>query len=174
MESERIFIAGGTGFVGNALRAALGDRPLRLLVRDIAKSAPLQSPNVELVEGDVTEPLSIEGATRGCDVVINLVAIIKEHGKATFDNVIRQGTVNLLMEAQTTKPRRFVQMSALGAQQWQVARSNTERLEQASSRKIDLHHKTSLVPGVRKRKVRDLTSATSNSFVSLPDALNCL
>ena len=116
MENERIFIAGGTGFVGDAFRAALGDRPLRLLVRDIAKSAPLQTPNVELVEGDLTEPLSIEGALDGCDVVINLVAIIKEHGKSTFDNVIRQGTVNLLMEAQKTKPRRLVEMSALGAQ----------------------------------------------------------
>jgi NADH dehydrogenase len=70
---------------------------------------------VELVEGDLTDPVSLDGATRGCDVVVNLVAIIKEHGRATFDNVIRQGTINLLMEAQKTKPRRFVQMSALGA-----------------------------------------------------------
>lgn len=115
MTDGRIFIAGGTGFVGGYLRAALGDRPMRLLVRDIAGSASLQAPNVELVEGDVGDPRSLSGALRGCDVIINLVAIFKETKQATFDGVIRQGTRNLLAEARAVKPRRFVLMSALGA-----------------------------------------------------------
>lgn len=116
MTDGRIFIAGATGFVGGSLLKALGGRPLRLLVRDIASSGEFQKPNVELVEGDVTNPMLLDGALRDCDVVINLVAIIKETKGETFDGVIRQGTQNLVIEAQKAKPQRFILMSALGAQ----------------------------------------------------------
>lgn len=116
MASDRVFIAGGTGFVGGNLRQAFGDRPMRLLVRNAARSASLKSETVELVEGDITKPESLKGVLDDCDTVINLVAIIKESGGATFDGVIRRGTENIVAEAHKVKPRRFVQMSALGAQ----------------------------------------------------------
>jgi len=110
----RVFITGGTGFVGGAIRRALGDRPQRLLVRDRTRYGALASDAVELVEGDVTKPDSLRGTMDGCDAVIHLVAVIVEEGGATFDGVIRQGTQNVVVEAQRAKIQRFFQMSAMG------------------------------------------------------------
>src|SRR5690606_15878776 len=92
--TERVLIAGGSGFVGSAVRAALADRPVRLLQR---KPANTGSPDdrVEWVAGDVTDPNSLRGTMDGCNAVVHLVAIIKESGNETFDRVIREGTENV-------------------------------------------------------------------------------
>lgn len=111
----RILLTGGTGFVGGAIRTALAGRPLRLLVRDRSRAADLASDLVELVEGDVTQPETLRGTMDGCEAVIHLVAIIAEQGGATFDAVIRQGTVNVVDEAKRAGIMRYLQMSALGA-----------------------------------------------------------
>jgi NADH dehydrogenase len=111
----RIFISGGTGFVGTNLQAALAGRPLRLLVRDRTQAPPTDSGDVEVVEGNVTRPDTLRDALDGCEAVINLAAIIEEKGEATFDAVIRQGTVNLVEAAKRAGVKRFVLMSALGA-----------------------------------------------------------
>jgi len=110
----RVFVTGGTGFVGSNLRRALGQRPLRLLVRTKAEAASLASENVEVVEGDVTRPDTLRGAMDGCEAVIHLVAIIAEEGGATFDGVIHQGTVHTVAEAKRSGVRRFLFMSAMG------------------------------------------------------------
>jgi NADH dehydrogenase len=111
----RILITGGTGFVGDALRTLLGERPLRLLVRDIDKHGSQESQHIEVVEGDVTDAGSLRDAMSGCSTVIHLVAIIEETGHHTFDQVIRQGTENVVNEARASGVRRFLHMSALGA-----------------------------------------------------------
>jgi uncharacterized protein YbjT (DUF2867 family) len=114
--SERIFLTGGTGFVGRYVQRALAGRKLRLLVRDRAQYAHLATPDVEIVEGDVTDRESLRGALDGCSVVIHLVAIIEERRGLTFDRVIRGGTENVVAEAQQIGGiRRFLQMSAIGA-----------------------------------------------------------
>lgn len=95
----RILITGGTGFVGGNIREALGDHPVRLLVRRKSEAAGLEGLNVELFEGDVTRAETLRGAMTGCQAVIHLVAIISEEGKATFEGVIHQGTVNVVEEA---------------------------------------------------------------------------
>jgi NADH dehydrogenase len=101
----RVFLTGATGYVGGNIRRALGDRPLRLLVRDTAKSADLASDQVELVAGDVTDAATLRGTMDGCEAVIHLVAIIAEEGGATFDGVIRGGTANVVAEAQRDASR---------------------------------------------------------------------
>lgn len=111
-----ILITGGTGFVGSNLRVALRDRPIRLLVRDAARSTHLRRPDVEIVEGDITRPDTLAGALADCSAVIHLVGIIEEAG-SSFDTVIRQGTVNMLAATRTAGIRRFVHMSALGARE---------------------------------------------------------
>jgi len=110
-----ILITGGTGFVGSAIRKALRAKPLRLLVRSRA-NLPQLPPHVDVVEGDVTEAGTLEGAAQGCSSVIHLVAIIEEQGDATFDRVIRLGTENIVAEAKRAGVSRFIHMSALGAQ----------------------------------------------------------
>lgn len=109
-----IFITGGAGFVGGNIREALGNRKVRLLVRDASDLSGETGPDVEVVEGDVTKPDSLRGTMDGCSAVVHLVAIISEEGGATFDGVIHRGTVNVVEEAKRTGISRFLHMSALG------------------------------------------------------------
>jgi uncharacterized protein YbjT (DUF2867 family) len=110
----RVFLTGGAGFVGRSIIDSLGERPMRVLVRNGRDASALAAPNIEIVEGDVTKPETLRGLMNECEAVIHLVAIISEEGDATFDAVIRQGTVNVVREAQRAGIARLVHMSALG------------------------------------------------------------
>jgi NADH dehydrogenase len=111
----KIFIAGGTGFVGGHLKRELLGRghELRLLVH---KRVPDGESGVEQVEGDVTSQDSLVQAMNDCDAAINLVGIIREFPsrRVTFERLHVQGTANLLAAASSAGIRRYLQMSALG------------------------------------------------------------
>jgi uncharacterized protein YbjT (DUF2867 family) len=137
----KILVTGGTGFVGpkivHALRAQ--DREVRALVRRPESGAQLASWGVELVQGDVTDPASLEAAVKGCSHVIHLVAILKG-APADFQSVMTQGTTNLVAAARQAGVGRFVLMSALGADDpstgalpYYAARSAMEREVAGSS-----------------------------------------
>jgi uncharacterized protein YbjT (DUF2867 family) len=110
-----VLVTGGTGFVGphvvHALRAR--DVPVRALVRDRSRGARLVSWGAELVEGDVTDPVSLRSASAGVDAVVHLVAIIRG-SRADFERVMAQGTRNVVAAAKEAGVRRFVLASALG------------------------------------------------------------
>jgi uncharacterized protein YbjT (DUF2867 family) len=110
-----VLVTGGTGFIGphvvHALRAR--DVPVRALVRDRGRASRLAAWGVELFEGDVTDPSSLDSACAGVDAVIHLVAIIKG-SRTDFERVMSQGTRNLVAAAQTAGVRRIVLASALG------------------------------------------------------------
>jgi NADH dehydrogenase len=110
-----LLITGGTGFVGSEIRKRLMNRELRILVRD--SSSLSDRGRAEIVQGDVLHPDSLTAAVTGIDTIIHLVAIIEESGVTTFDRVIRTGTENLVAAAQAAGVKRFIFMSALGAQQ---------------------------------------------------------
>jgi len=116
LNADRLFITGGTGFVGQNVVRALGDRPLRLLVRDRTSQREQYGKHIELVEGDVTNPESLRSAIDGCSGVLHLVAIIEPTSGESFDGNIRKGTENVLNEAHAAGVGRFYQMSAIGAQ----------------------------------------------------------
>lgn len=111
---SRILITGSTGFVGTELRAHLSDQQLRLLVRDA--EAPPDAGTAQIVTGDILQPDTLGPAMDGVDTVIHLVAIIEESNGLTFDRVIRQGTENVVTAAKTAGVKRFIHMSAMGAQ----------------------------------------------------------
>lgn len=111
----KIFIAGGTGFVGGHLTRELlkrGHNP-RLLVH---KRGPGDKDGVEQVEGDVTRPESFVQALNGCDAAINLVGIIREFPSRgmTFERLHVQATANVLAAAKEAGVGRYLQMSSLG------------------------------------------------------------
>ena len=111
----KIFISGGTGFVGGHLTRELLSRghELRLLVHRRGKTAEA----VEQIEGDVTSLDSFEAGLGGCQAVINLVGIIREFPArgVTFERLHVQATANMLAAAKKAGVRRYLQMSALGS-----------------------------------------------------------
>ena len=114
---KRVLIVGGTGFVGEAVRAAARDAgcTVKLVVRTSEDARRYEAQGFETEYGDVQDPQSLFVALEGIDAVINLVAIIKESGDATFERINYQGTVNLVNAMRQASVDRLVQMSALGA-----------------------------------------------------------
>lgn len=112
----KLFLAGGTGFIGGHVRRALLARghTIRLLVH---KRLDGFEPGVEPYEGDVTRLETFSAGVAGCDATINLVGIIREFpGRGiTFDKLHVEATRNVLEAARQGGVSRHLQMSALGA-----------------------------------------------------------
>ena len=96
-----ILVTGATGFVGRNVVRALRTRgrDVRCLVRSPGRARRITDYGVELAYGDVTDPPSVARAMEGVDVVVHLVAIIRERGRRTFDVVNRQATETVAYEA---------------------------------------------------------------------------
>jgi NADH dehydrogenase len=112
-----VLLIGGTGYVGDVMRNRMRDAgyTVRLLTRSSSNTSRYESEGFETVGGDVTDTNSIVRALDGADMVVNLVAVIKEKGDATFERMNHQGSVNVADAARQTGVTRLVQMSALGA-----------------------------------------------------------
>jgi uncharacterized protein YbjT (DUF2867 family) len=112
----KVLLTGGTGFVGPKVAHALRARghDVRALVRRVDRAKTLRGWGCEPAEGDVTDAASLRAAAQGCDAVVHLVAIIQGRPH-DFDRVMTGGTENLLAAATEAGVRRFVLMSALGA-----------------------------------------------------------
>ncbi len=117
---HRVFVTGATGFVGRAVIQALRaeGHVVRCLVRRGSEPDLHGFEAIERVEGDILGPRdALEADMAGCDTVIHLVGIIREHKSRgiTFDRLHRIGTENVLAAASAAGARRYLHMSALGA-----------------------------------------------------------
>jgi NADH dehydrogenase len=119
MERRRVFVTGGTGFVGRAVVHALSTQghSVRCLVRRGSERDLRGFEAIERVEGDILGRRGLEEGIAGCDTLVHLVGIIRERPAAgvTFERVHTQGTVRVLEAAAAAGVRRFIHMSALGA-----------------------------------------------------------
>lgn len=155
----KVFLTGGTGFVGGAIAAVLRRRghAIRALVRDPAAAAGLDALGAELVPGDVTRPDGVLDGARGCEAAIHLVGIIREKGPYTFEAVHVRGTENVLEAARRAGVRKFVQMSALGAKPDGTAYQRTKHEAEGRVRRAGLPHvivRPSLIVGRASPVVR--------------------
>ena len=118
MEQRRVFVTGATGFVGRAVVHALSTQgySVRCLVRRGSERDLRGFEAIERVEGDILARRGLEEGMAGCDTLIHLVGIIREHPAAgvTFERVHTQGTVRVLEAAAAAGVRRLLHMSALG------------------------------------------------------------
>lgn len=115
-----ILVTGGTGFVGREVVGELlaMNAKVRLLVRNPSKveGFPNQAhhPAVELVKGDALKPETLPAAMAGVQAVINLIGIITETSKVTYEEAHTEATRNLLAAAKEAGVTRWIQMTAIG------------------------------------------------------------
>jgi UDP-glucose 4-epimerase len=81
MESLKILVTGGAGFIGSHLVRALVNAGHSVSVLDNLSTGSLDNlrvviDSIEFVEGDVRDYKTVEGAVRGVDAVIHLAALI--------------------------------------------------------------------------------------------------
>ena len=115
----KVFITGGSGFVGRAIihQLLISGHSVRALIRQPA--ALFHFSNVETVVGNTTQPETLENQLSGCHAVIHLVGIIREFpGRGvTFNQLHIESTNNILRAASEQGVKRYLQMSANGSRE---------------------------------------------------------
>jgi len=119
----RVAVTGATGYVGRHVveRLIRRDHEVVVLARTPNRAGWLSDRGVELVPGDLEDQHALRRLVDGAGAVVNLVGIIVEIGRQTFERVQAAGTRNVVAAAREAGVPRFVQMSALGARPDAVA-----------------------------------------------------
>ena len=118
--SPRITVFGGSGFVGRHVIAALAARGflIRNACRRPDRAGHLQPLGVlgqlQSVQANVRVPWSVENAVADADAVVNLVGILAESGKQSFEAVQGEGAATVARAA-AKRGARMVHVSAIGA-----------------------------------------------------------
>ncbi len=118
MTIKRICLIGGTGFVGRHIVHQLVERgyDVRVLTRNRERAKHLLVlPTAEVIAANVHDPAELARQFSGMDAVINLVGILHESRKNSFDNAHVQLTQKILDACRASDVKRVLQMSALAA-----------------------------------------------------------
>ena len=114
----KVFLTGGTGFVGSEILSQLLDagHTVRCLVRPGSGNKLDVARGIEIHRGDAARPETLQGGLEGCDALIHLVGIIREFpGRGiTFKKMHVDATRNVLEAAREQGIGRYLQMSANG------------------------------------------------------------
>ncbi len=133
MKGKLVTVFGGAGFIGRHLvqRLATAGARVRVAVRYPGEAAFLQPlgdvGQIVPVRASVTHEASVRAAVADADAVVNLVGILYEKGRWTFEAVHHQGAGAVARAAKEAGAARFVHMSALGADPESRARYATSK-----------------------------------------------
>lgn len=109
-------VTGAAGFVGRHVVEELltkGD-VVRAMVRNPSQGAELRDLGADVLVGDIRDPVSVELAVRGADVVYHCAAAVGErYTRRDFEEVNLEGARRVLAAARKTGCRRVVLLSSL-------------------------------------------------------------
>ena len=114
MVGRRVFVTGGSGFVGSAVLDELGQRGYQ--VNALVNRRKLDRSDVQSIQGGLFSDKALDEGMRECDAVVHLVGIIMQRPSKgiTFERMHFQGTVRVVDAARRNGVKRYVHMSALG------------------------------------------------------------
>src|SRR5689334_1975229 len=113
----RVFVTGGSGFVGSGVIDELVSRDYTVNALSHHRNLKSEGDAVHSVKGDLFDAAALDEGMGGCEAVIHLVGIIMEkRGRGiTFQRVHVEGTKHVVDAAMRNGVKRYVHMSALGA-----------------------------------------------------------
>ncbi|MGE0356647.1 MAG: complex I NDUFA9 subunit family protein [Burkholderiales bacterium] len=118
MEVSRVLVLGASGFVGRSVCAQLAARgfAIRALTRDPAKARPLAViPTMDIVSGSPHDDAALAGALDGVDAAVNLVGILHQRRRESFEKVHVELPRRLARACRAAGVNRLVHVSALNA-----------------------------------------------------------
>jgi len=116
-----VTVFGGSGFVGSQLVQALAQAGWRVRVacRRPDRAYKLQTSGtvgqIQAVRCDATRPDDVAAALNGADAAINLIGILYESGRRTFEALHVDASRNIAEACAAGGVGRLVQVSAIGA-----------------------------------------------------------
>lgn len=115
--ASRVFVTGGSGFVGGAVIDELLSRGYGVNALAHRGSIKGASGNVNVIKGDMFDQRALDEGMRGCEAVIHIVGIIMEkRGRGvTFERIHTEGTKSIVDATKRNSVRRYIHMSALGS-----------------------------------------------------------
>lgn len=121
MKKRVVTVFGGSGFLGRHLvrRLAAAGAGVRVAVRDVERANFLKvlgdTGQIVPWPADVTEPARVAQALDGATEAVNLVGILYERGRRTFERVHAEGAGNVAAAAKAAGVKGMVHVSAIGA-----------------------------------------------------------
>ena len=114
-------VFGGSGFVGAQVVRALAKRGHRLRVAVRRPGRAYRLPmlgdvgQIEIVQANVRDDASVARALEGAEACVNLVAVLYESRRQTFEALHVEGAARIAAMAKAGGAQRLVHVSALGA-----------------------------------------------------------
>ena len=127
----KIFVTGGSGFIGKRFVRRLRDteHEILCLVRETTDVRALQDAGISLTRGDVTDKDSLLRGMRGCDCVVNLANLFEfwVPDRRAYQEVNVNGTRNVMEAAIATGISKIVHVSTaavFGNAEWPVTEAS--------------------------------------------------
>lgn len=114
LEGKTVLVTGATGFLGGALarRLAQDGAKVRAVVRNPDRARYIQDqPNIELIDGDITDAAKMREVTKGCEYVFHSAAALGGSLKSQR-KVNVEGTRNVITAAEADV-KRFIHISTI-------------------------------------------------------------
>jgi NADH dehydrogenase len=111
-----ISVFGGSGFLGSKLIKSLEDKAvkIRLFTRNKLKVKFLKpSPKFEIIE--INNKVNLEEVLDGSDIIIDLIGILHESKKSSFDKIHAKRLKKIAKIASSSGVKRFIHVGALGS-----------------------------------------------------------
>lgn len=115
--SDKILVTGGSGLVGKELLSQLLDNGYRVRAIKHHSEIKVKSPNLEIVEGDLLDVISLEEAMKGITFVFHCAAIVS-YDPADRYRLLKyniEGTANLVNACIDASIQKLVHVSSVAA-----------------------------------------------------------
>ena len=170
MRPNKVTVFGGSGFIGRSVVRRLAEMGCQVVVavRD-PEGALFLKPYGEIgqvtpVMCNIRDEAAVRMVIQGSDAVVNLVGILYEAGRQTFDAIQHKGAEAIARAAKEAGISKFVQMSALGADK--ASDSDYAKAKAAGEEAVLAHVPTASI--LRPSIVFGPNDDFFNKFASMP------